>query len=72
MELNTYGQFNETLTKSIMKQLFEALCFIHKRQIAHMDVKLNNIVVDDNGNIKLIDFEFACRNTDLERRKSKF
>ena len=71
MELAKYGRFREKTTKTIMEQILEALDFIHERKIAHLDVKLNNIVVDDNLNIKLIDFEFACHKRDLKRRKSK-
>ena len=72
MELRRYKKFSEKTTKMFMKQIFEALLFMHERQIAHLDLKLSNIVIDNKKNIKLIDFEYACHESDLERRKSKF
>ncbi|ESO00678.1 hypothetical protein HELRODRAFT_82909, partial [Helobdella robusta] len=51
--------FSETRTRVIMKQLLEAVEFIHSKTIAHRDIKAENILVDDNNNIKLSDFGFA-------------
>ena len=71
MELEKCKTFSENTTKMFMKQIFEALNFMHEKQVAHLDVKLSNIVIDNNRKIKLIDFEYACHESDLERRNSK-
>lgn len=47
---------NKKEIKYIMKQLVEAIMYIHKNNIAHRDVKLENILIDENFNIKLTDF----------------
>jgi len=49
--------FEETL--SILMQVAEALDYIHMRGLIHRDLKPDNIIVDESGNAKIIDFEFA-------------
>ena len=42
--------------KNIMKQLVEVIEYIHKHGVVHRDIKLENILIDDKMQIKLIDF----------------
>ena len=67
-----YGKaFPEIIVQHIMRQVVEALKYLHARRIMHRDIKLDNILVNfenelDKNNlnmlkaqIKLIDFGFA-------------
>lgn len=40
----------------IIRQLVEAVMYIHEKGIIHRDVKLENLLIDDDFNIKLTDF----------------
>lgn len=43
----------------ICRQIIEGICFLVGKKLLHRDLKETNILVDDSGNIKLIDFGSA-------------
>ena len=49
----------EKTYKIILRQIFEAINYLHKNNIAHLDIKLDNILINKNLEIKLIDFGFG-------------
>ena len=50
----------------IFKQILSAVEYMHSRGIAHRDLKLDNILIDEINNAKIIDFGFSvCCKYDL-------
>lgn len=49
-------QFSEEQIKSILFQVLDALVFLNSRQIVHRKLTLDNIMIDENGHIKLADY----------------
>ncbi len=43
-------------TKIIYNQIIEWVKYIHSQNIVHRDIKLENILIDLNNNIKICDF----------------
>jgi serine/threonine protein kinase len=49
-------KLNEKISKFIFKQLITSIKYIHSKNIIHRDIKLDNILIDLNNNIKICDF----------------
>lgn len=49
-------RFSEERARMYMAQLLLALMHLHEKQIAYRDLKLENILIDQQGNIALTDF----------------
>lgn len=53
------SKLNEPVAKYIFRQLIEIIIYIHSRNIIHRDIKLDNILIDINNEIKVIKFYLA-------------
>lgn len=49
----------EKICKKIFRELTKALRYMHSLRIAHRDIKLENIILDENYSPKFIDFGFS-------------
>ena len=53
------NHLSETLLAYITKQILKGLYYIHQSKIIHMDIKQQNILIDENFNIKITDFSVS-------------
>lgn len=49
-------RLSEIEAKYYMKQILEALCYVHNLGICHRDIKPENILLDEQGHAKISDF----------------
>ncbi len=60
-KLSKEGVLPEPLVLRYIKQIGEALAFVHQKNILHLDIKPSNIIIDRNNNARLIDFGVSKR-----------
>jgi serine/threonine-protein kinase len=54
-----YAPLSPDLVVSVSTQILEALKFAHRRDVIHRDIKPQNIVIDNEGRVKVTDFGIA-------------
>ena len=53
------GKLTEDEAKVIFRQIVNGISYCHKYSVAHRDIKLDNILVNEYGGVKIIDFGFS-------------
>lgn len=51
-----HGRLRERAARKFARQIGSALDYCHHNNIVHRDLKIENILISNNGNIKIIDF----------------
>lgn len=85
MEFAPFGDFydllithkislSEQLARTYFHQLIDALEYLHMNKITHMDLKLNNLLLGENFELKVADFDLSHLegDTNIKSRGSKY
>ena len=63
----------EPETRYFVKQIVEACIYLHEKRIIHRDLKLGNLFLNDEMEIKIGDFGLATRmENEMDRKRSMF
>lgn len=54
------GPLPESIARTFFHQIVNALEYLHSKNIVHRDIKPDNFMLDENYNLRLIDFGFAA------------
>merc|ERR1712196_354177 len=59
LKRRTSRRLDEVRARRIFHQACQGLKYLHDRCVVHRDIKLENLLLDESGIVKLIDFGFA-------------
>ncbi|XP_072997302.1 CBL-interacting protein kinase 29-like [Typha latifolia] len=59
--LESRGRFPEDLARRYFQQLISAVGFCHARGVFHRDLKLENLLLDEKGDLKVTDFGLSAQ-----------
>jgi len=48
---------NEKMTRTLFKQILSGIEYLHSQGIAHLDIKPDNILLDENAKVNIADFD---------------
>jgi len=68
--LKKQGRFSEMKTSKIIKQVCEAVSYMHSKNVIHRDIKPENVLLDELGNVKIGDFGWCVFNPQGDRRNT--
>ncbi|XP_057958970.1 CBL-interacting serine/threonine-protein kinase 1 isoform X6 [Malania oleifera] len=54
------GKLSEAKGRKLFQQLIDGVSYCHNKGVSHRDLKLENVLVDEKGNIKISDFGLSA------------
>ena len=60
------GPIHETTSLKYIQQIAKGVSYLHENGIMHCDIKSENIMIDEENNVKIIDFGHAIKYQDGE------
>lgn len=60
-------KLNEEQAYAVFSQICKGLKYMHENNVAHRDLKLTNILIDEEYTVKVIDFGFACESSERQK-----
>jgi len=68
--IQKFRKMPETLVRTLFHQLVDTLSYMYEKKFAHMDIKVENLLIDENFTLKLTDFDLS-QHTDSHELESK-
>lgn len=68
-EILTHGSFPEETAVQIMIEVCDAVNYLHSENVYHNDLNTRNIMIQNNGKVKLVDFGIANGEYQAERTR---
>ena len=63
--VHKFGKFQEALVRGYTRQILSGLAYLHEHQIMHRDIKGANILISNDGVVKLADFGASKKITEM-------
>lgn len=68
--LHRNGPFSEPVARFLFHQVLEAVVYLHSIDLTHRDLKVENILLDQDFTPKLTDFSYSCYIIELTNSRS--
>lgn len=62
----------EPMIRYVAHEMCVALAFLHERRVIHRDIKAGNVLLTQDGEVKLADFGVSAKNTKTAQRRDTF